>query len=92
MLILSRAAVRRNWPRFHWRTRCVALRMAKSNKTTHGVGTDQGGGSKAPRKEDGGGGRGARKDSASRIEKAHDNDPVADASADRRAWRGHANV
>ncbi len=35
------------------------------DKTTHGVGTDQGGGSKAPRKENGGGGKGAKKDSAS---------------------------
>jgi hypothetical protein len=39
--------------------------MAKNTKTTHGIGTDQGGGSKAPRKEDGGGGRGAGKNSAS---------------------------
>jgi hypothetical protein len=39
--------------------------MAKNTKTTHGIGTDQGGGSKAPRKEDGGGGKGAGKNSAS---------------------------
>jgi len=35
------------------------------DKTTHGVGTDQGGGHEAPRKENGGGGKGAKKDSAS---------------------------
>jgi hypothetical protein len=39
--------------------------MAKNTKTTHGIGTDQGGGSKAPRKENGGGGKGASKNSAS---------------------------
>jgi hypothetical protein len=39
--------------------------MAKNTKVTHGIGTDQGGGSKAPRKENGGGGRGASKKSAS---------------------------
>jgi hypothetical protein len=39
--------------------------MAKSTRVTHGIGSDQGGGSKAPRKENGGGGRGATKKSAS---------------------------
>src|SRR5947199_383767 len=39
---------------------------AKGNRTTHGIGTDQGGGSKAPRKENGGGGKGASKASASK--------------------------
>jgi hypothetical protein len=43
--------------------------MPKGNKTTHGIGTDQGGGAKAPRKERGGGGRGASKNSASLGEK-----------------------
>jgi len=38
--------------------------MAKANKSTHGVGTDQGGGSKAPRKEDGAGGKGENKKSS----------------------------
>lgn len=32
--------------------------MAKATKSTHGVGTDQGGGTKGPRKEAGVGGKG----------------------------------
>jgi hypothetical protein len=37
--------------------------MARGTKSTHGIGTDQGGGPKAPRKENGAGGRGAKKNS-----------------------------
>jgi len=40
--------------------------MAKSTKSTHGVGTDQGGGSKAPLKEPGAGGKGQTKNSATK--------------------------